>query len=223
MGTCCFEVSCDAWQPLSPAQPSMPRKPCASPIRAQGGVVAFLRYVDPIGKCHSYFSPLPQVIRNEALLLLAALTRPASAGGGGSSEVQKIAAFEGAFDRITELLREEGGLDGGMVVQVGGMVVQVGGMVVQVGGMVVQVGGMVVQVGGMVVQVGGMVVQVGGRAGPWVHGVAAVRWNYKSSRMAELLTDSNNLSDLFPLPTAQPRPILHPRTPRSPPPRTAWS
>ncbi|GFR43391.1 hypothetical protein Agub_g4466, partial [Astrephomene gubernaculifera] len=73
-----------------------------------------------------------EVIRNEALLLLAALTRGegrhaggqpgAAAGGGGGaggggSEVQKIAAFEGAFDRVAELLREEGGLEGGMVVQ----------------------------------------------------------------------------------------------------------
>ncbi len=62
------------------------------------------------------------MIRNEALLLLAALTRtdPRVGGGGGGSEVQKIAAFEGAFDRVAELLHEEGGLDGGMVVQVGG-------------------------------------------------------------------------------------------------------
>ncbi|GIL59792.1 hypothetical protein Vafri_14513, partial [Volvox africanus] len=60
-----------------------------------------------------------EVIRNEALLLLAALTRPDPRVGspGGGSEVQKIAAFEGAFDRLAELLREEGGLDGGMVVQ----------------------------------------------------------------------------------------------------------
>ncbi|GIM09354.1 hypothetical protein Vretimale_13185 [Volvox reticuliferus] len=60
-----------------------------------------------------------EVIRNEALLLLAALTRPDPRVGspGGGSEVQKIAAFEGAFDRVAELLREEGGLDGGMVVQ----------------------------------------------------------------------------------------------------------
>ncbi|KAG2445332.1 hypothetical protein HYH02_008798 [Chlamydomonas schloesseri] len=66
-----------------------------------------------------------EIIRNEALLLLVALTRMEGAGAGGAgagapggaSEVQKIAAFEGAFDRVAELLREEGGLDGGMVVQ----------------------------------------------------------------------------------------------------------
>ncbi|EFJ39529.1 hypothetical protein VOLCADRAFT_100860 [Volvox carteri f. nagariensis] len=66
-----------------------------------------------------------EVIRNEALLLLAALTRTdprvggagGASGAGGGSEVQKIAAFEGAFDRVAELLREEGGLGGGMVVQ----------------------------------------------------------------------------------------------------------
>ncbi|KAG2502027.1 hypothetical protein HYH03_000521 [Edaphochlamys debaryana] len=60
-----------------------------------------------------------EIIRNEALLLLAALTRSQGTPGapGGGSEVQKIAAFEGAFDRVAELLREEGGLDGGTVAQ----------------------------------------------------------------------------------------------------------
>lgn len=50
-----------------------------------------------------------EVIRNEALLLLAAL----SAANG---ELQKIAAFEGAFDRVFAIADEEGGCGGGMVV-----------------------------------------------------------------------------------------------------------
>jgi len=51
-----------------------------------------------------------EVIRNEALLLLVALTR-------ANEEVQKIAAFEGAFDRLFNIVREEGALDGGIIVQ----------------------------------------------------------------------------------------------------------
>lgn len=44
--------------------------------------------------------PPLQVIRNEALLLLVALTR-------SNEEVQKIAAFEGAFDRWARKEREK--------------------------------------------------------------------------------------------------------------------
>jgi len=51
-----------------------------------------------------------EVIRNEALLLLVALTR-------GNEELQKIVAFEGAFERAFSIIVEEGGVDGGVVVQ----------------------------------------------------------------------------------------------------------
>ena len=51
-----------------------------------------------------------EVIRNEALLLLVALTK-------GDEELQKIVAFEGAFERALSVIREEGGVDGGVVVQ----------------------------------------------------------------------------------------------------------
>ncbi|KAF5834523.1 hypothetical protein DUNSADRAFT_8774 [Dunaliella salina] len=51
-----------------------------------------------------------EIIRNEALVLLVALTH-------ANEEVQKIAAFEGAFDRVFHIIREEGGADGGVVVQ----------------------------------------------------------------------------------------------------------
>ncbi|GAX81853.1 hypothetical protein CEUSTIGMA_g9281.t1 [Chlamydomonas eustigma] len=51
-----------------------------------------------------------EVIRNEALALLVELT-------GSNVEVQKIVAFEGAFDRVFNIVREEGGSDGGSVVQ----------------------------------------------------------------------------------------------------------
>lgn len=39
-----------------------------------------------------------EVLRNEALLLLAGLTR-------SSPDIQKIVAFEGAFERILQILR----------------------------------------------------------------------------------------------------------------------
>ncbi|CAO2827276.1 unnamed protein product [Amaranthus hypochondriacus] len=51
-----------------------------------------------------------EVIRNEALLLLTYLTREAE-------EIQKIVVFEGAFEKIFTVMKEEGGSDGGVVVQ----------------------------------------------------------------------------------------------------------
>ncbi|KAH6824986.1 golgin putative 6 [Perilla frutescens var. hirtella] len=51
-----------------------------------------------------------EVIRNEALLLLTYLTREAE-------EIQKIVVFEGAFEKIFGIIKEEGGSEGGVVVQ----------------------------------------------------------------------------------------------------------
>jgi len=51
-----------------------------------------------------------EVIRNEALLLLTYLTHQAE-------EIQKIVVFEGAFEKIFSIIKEEGGSDGGVVVQ----------------------------------------------------------------------------------------------------------
>ncbi|CAD6269950.1 unnamed protein product [Miscanthus lutarioriparius] len=51
-----------------------------------------------------------EVIRNEALLLLTYLTRDAE-------EIQKIVVFEGVFEKIFSIIREEGHSDGGVVVQ----------------------------------------------------------------------------------------------------------
>lgn len=51
-----------------------------------------------------------EVIRNEALLLLVELTKD-------HEELQKIVAFEGAFERAFAVMREEGGVEGGVVVQ----------------------------------------------------------------------------------------------------------
>ncbi|XP_011629264.1 golgin candidate 6 [Amborella trichopoda] len=51
-----------------------------------------------------------EVLRNEALLLLTYLTREAE-------EIQKIVVFEGAFEKIFSIIKEEGGSEGGVVVQ----------------------------------------------------------------------------------------------------------
>ncbi|KAF6139134.1 hypothetical protein GIB67_009977 [Kingdonia uniflora] len=52
-----------------------------------------------------------EVIRSEALLLLTFLTREAE-------EIQKIVVFEGAFEKIFSIIKEEGGSEGGGVVQI---------------------------------------------------------------------------------------------------------
>jgi hypothetical protein len=51
-----------------------------------------------------------EVIRNETLLLLISLTR-------GSEDLRKLVAFEGAFERCFNIIREEGAADGGIIVQ----------------------------------------------------------------------------------------------------------
>ncbi|GAB6028493.1 hypothetical protein CHUAL_002646 [Chamberlinius hualienensis] len=51
-----------------------------------------------------------EIIRNEALLLLAHLTK-------GNANLQKIVAFENAFERLLDIITEEGGSDGGIVVE----------------------------------------------------------------------------------------------------------
>ncbi|CAG2105552.1 unnamed protein product [Medioppia subpectinata] len=51
-----------------------------------------------------------EVIRNDALLLLVHLTR-------SNANIQKIVAFENAFDRLLEIVAEEGYSDGGVVVE----------------------------------------------------------------------------------------------------------
>lgn len=51
-----------------------------------------------------------EVIRNETLLLLIHLTK-------GNANIQKIVAFENAFDRLFDVIAEEGYSDGGIVVE----------------------------------------------------------------------------------------------------------
>ncbi|XP_022672525.1 general vesicular transport factor p115-like [Varroa destructor] len=51
-----------------------------------------------------------EVIRNDALLMLTQLTK-------GNANIQKIVAFESAFDRLLDIISSEGFADGGIVVE----------------------------------------------------------------------------------------------------------
>ncbi|XP_076830052.1 general vesicular transport factor p115 isoform X2 [Brachyhypopomus gauderio] len=51
-----------------------------------------------------------EVIRNDGLLLLQQLTK-------GNAAIQKIVAFENAFERLLDIISEEGSSDGGIVVE----------------------------------------------------------------------------------------------------------
>ncbi|PSN58147.1 General vesicular transport factor p115 [Blattella germanica] len=68
--------------------------------------------VSPMGvsKLMDLLGDSREVIRNDALLLLIQLTK-------GNANIQKIVAFENAFDRLFDVIAEEGHLDGGIVVE----------------------------------------------------------------------------------------------------------
>ena len=51
-----------------------------------------------------------EIVRNETILLLVGLT-------DDNAEIQKLAAFEGVFDHISNIIREEGNAEGGIIVQ----------------------------------------------------------------------------------------------------------
>jgi hypothetical protein len=62
-----------------------------------------------VSKLVETISDQREIIRNEGLLLLTALTR-------ANSEIQKIVAFEGAFTVLLEIVEREGYWDGGIIV-----------------------------------------------------------------------------------------------------------
>ncbi|KAG1714454.1 General vesicular transport factor p115 [Nymphon striatum] len=68
--------------------------------------------VSPMGlsKLMDLLSDSREVIRNDALLLLQQLTK-------NHANIQKIIAFENAFDRLLDIVEEEGLSDGGIVVE----------------------------------------------------------------------------------------------------------
>ncbi|XP_057339346.1 general vesicular transport factor p115 [Microplitis mediator] len=63
-----------------------------------------------VSKLMDLLSDSREVIRNDALLLLIQLTK-------GNGNIQKIVAFENAFDRIFDVINQEGGAEGGIVVE----------------------------------------------------------------------------------------------------------
>ncbi|KAL6264632.1 hypothetical protein P5V15_004733 [Pogonomyrmex californicus] len=68
--------------------------------------------ISPMGvsKLMDLLSDSREVIRNDVLLLLIQLTK-------GNANIQKIVAFENAFDRIFDVIKQEGNADGGIVVE----------------------------------------------------------------------------------------------------------
>lgn len=68
--------------------------------------------VSPMGisKLMDLLSDTREIIRNDALILLIHLTK-------GNANIQKIVAFESAFDRLFDVVRDEGCSDGGIVVE----------------------------------------------------------------------------------------------------------
>ncbi|KAH0955835.1 hypothetical protein HN011_005197 [Eciton burchellii] len=68
--------------------------------------------VSPMGvsKLMDLLSDSREVIRNNVLLLLIQLTK-------GNANIQKIVAFENAFDRIFDVIEQEGNADGGIIVE----------------------------------------------------------------------------------------------------------
>ena len=77
------------------------------PRRAQECVVASAFGIAALVSC---LNNLREAIRNEAILALLSLVN-------GNADIQKLVAFEGAFDKLFQIVEEEGGLEGGMVVE----------------------------------------------------------------------------------------------------------
>ncbi|XP_014677417.1 PREDICTED: general vesicular transport factor p115-like [Priapulus caudatus] len=63
-----------------------------------------------VSKLMDLLSDSREVIRNDTLLLLQKLTK-------GHANIQKIVAFENAFDRLLQIVSEEGNSDGGVIVE----------------------------------------------------------------------------------------------------------
>ncbi|CAG9565043.1 unnamed protein product [Danaus chrysippus] len=63
-----------------------------------------------VSKMMDLLADTREVIRNETLLLLIKLTK-------GNANIQKIVAFENAFDRLFEIVSSEGYSDGGIIVE----------------------------------------------------------------------------------------------------------
>ncbi|XP_047221619.1 general vesicular transport factor p115 isoform X1 [Girardinichthys multiradiatus] len=81
-------------------------------LKNQGIQVQGIVLVSPMGvsRLMDLLADSREVIRNDGLLLLQQLTK-------GNAAIQKIVAFENAFERLLDITIEEGSSDGGIVVE----------------------------------------------------------------------------------------------------------
>ncbi|XP_040892003.1 general vesicular transport factor p115 isoform X3 [Toxotes jaculatrix] len=81
-------------------------------LKNQGAQVQGIVLVSPMGvsRLMDLLADSREVIRNDGLLLLQQLTK-------GNAAIQKIVAFENAFERLLDIITEEGSSDGGIVVE----------------------------------------------------------------------------------------------------------
>ncbi|KAM4050994.1 general vesicular transport factor p115 isoform 2-T2 [Anomaloglossus baeobatrachus] len=92
------------------------RWPCVklltSLLKQQGPQVQQIILVSPMGvsRLMDLLADSREVIRNDGLLLLQQLTK-------SNAAIQKIVAFENAFERLLDIITEEGNSDGGIVVE----------------------------------------------------------------------------------------------------------
>lgn len=71
---------------------------------------AILAHATGVSRLMDLLSDSREIIRNDAILLLMLLTK-------GNANIQKIVAFENAFDKILEIVIDEGYTSGGVVVE----------------------------------------------------------------------------------------------------------
>ncbi|KAH0627061.1 hypothetical protein JD844_002432 [Phrynosoma platyrhinos] len=81
-------------------------------LKQQGPPVQQIILVSPMGvsRLMDLLADSREVIRNDGVLLLQQLTR-------SNAAIQKIVAFENAFERLLDIITEEGNSDGGIVVE----------------------------------------------------------------------------------------------------------
>lgn len=81
-------------------------------LKNQGVQLQGIILVSPMGvsRLMDLLADSREVIRNDGLLLLQQLTK-------GNAAIQKIVAFENAFERLLDIITEEGSSDGGIVVE----------------------------------------------------------------------------------------------------------
>ncbi|KAM6940297.1 general vesicular transport factor p115 isoform 3-T3 [Xenentodon cancila] len=81
-------------------------------LKNQGVQMQGIILVSPMGvsRLMDLLADSREVIRNDGLLLLQQLTK-------GNAAIQKIVAFENAFERLLDIITEEGSSDGGIVVE----------------------------------------------------------------------------------------------------------